>query len=222
VNDLHERLASAIAAVNDTNTKLVAHDAAIAKLNASIDSVPQHQGAVNALANDDAAAFEAYARGDTDDEPTIDAKAHDKARQALAGAQAKAAAARTALAKIEGERSKVRAYAVKAQSAIYPIATQITLASIVPTLIQETKALREQARAKSTKIDEAVAVLAELTDSLKGSDLQREVSILMTELSTQTRASYEFAPVDAKALRAELMVAVNQTIDNANTQKEAN
>jgi hypothetical protein len=217
---LHERLAAAIAAVNETNTKLQAHDAAIARLNATIDAVPNLQGDLNALAADDAAAFERFAR-DGGDEPVIDAKAHDKARIALVAAQAKAAAARTAMAKIEAERAKASAHGVAAQAAIRPLAMQIALAPIFEAAIDEAMKHRIAARDISTKADEALALLAALVDSLPNpSDERREVSILMTELSTKTRVTYEIPPTDTAAIRRELNDAISAVID-ANTNENA-
>src|SRR6202035_6062553 len=99
----------------------------MARLNAAIEAVPQHQGTVNALAHTDAAAFEAWARTGEGEAPTIDAQAHDAARQALVASQATASAARSALQRIEHSRAEAFAHGQAAQKAIYPIALLATL-----------------------------------------------------------------------------------------------
>jgi hypothetical protein len=218
LNTLHDRLAAALKAVAASNEKITATDAAMAKLRAAIDEVPQHQGALNALAIADAAAFETWARaGDDTAPPAIDAQAHDDARKALVEAQAKASAATAALGRIERARTEAFARGDAAQKAILPLASQIILAARVPEVLAEVETLRVRLRHKSAVADSAHTLLIEIAETLpKGSEESREVYVLAEKLGAQLRATYELPQVDDAAVRASWLTEINAAIPVAN------
>jgi chromosome segregation ATPase len=221
---LESRLRSAVQAVASANTKLQDADKSIALLTKTIEDLPQHAGAVNSLATADAQAFEAWARAADDSEPPqIDAAAHDAARVALAGAQAKAAAATSALRKIEAERMQARTYGEAAQAAIEPLAAQIAIAKRVPELLAEAAELWTQVWHKQAQLEEAHPLLISVADRLpKGSQEAREVYEFASRLFDEIRQHGRGGkPADAVAIRAEWFKEINATIDaHANNETE--
>ena len=219
--ELHGRLKAAIAAVNEANEKTAAHDVAIARLRDAIDAVPQHQGAVNALANADAQAFERYAR-EGGDVPTIDAKAHDKARIALAGAQAKAQAASAALRKIEDERVKAHQHGEAAQAAIYPLAAQIAIAKRLPELLAELGELQTLFWQKAAQVEEVRPLLYAVADALpKGSAEAHELLVFAEKISNQIREHGTGGkPADVVNIRTAWAADIDATIEAASAEKE--
>jgi hypothetical protein len=213
---LNDRLRSALVAVAQSNEKTQAADVAMAKLNDAISAVPQHQSAVNALAIDDAQAFETWARaGDDTPPPAINAQAHDDARVALAGAQAKAAAATAALQRIEADRTKARTHGEAAAAAIYPIALLVTLETEFSPLVDEVIEHRKRMSTASHRIDTALQLLV---DASKGADehTRRELLVAMEKFSEDSRRANELSQIDRDQLRAELHQKINATIDGAN------
>jgi hypothetical protein len=214
--NIESRLRAALAAVAQANTKTQAADAAMGRLNEAISAVPEYQGAVNALAIDDAQAFEVWARaGDDTAPPAIDAQAHDAARVALAGAQAQAAAATSAMTRIEADRSKARAHGESAQAAIFPLALLATLETGFGPLVDEVIEHRKRMSTASHRIDTALQLLV---DTSKGADehTRRELLVAMEKFSTDSRRANEFAQIDRDQLRTELHQKINATIDAAN------
>ena len=222
MSTLESRLRAALAAVAQANEKTTAADAAMAKLRDAIDEVPNLQGAVNALAIDDAAAFESWARaGDAAAPPAIDAAAHHAASLALIEAQKKAAAANSALTRIEAERTRARLHGEAAQKAILPLAAQIVLAARVPEVLAEAAELQTKIWHVAAQLDEARAVLFEVAETLpKGSEEAREVYVLAEKLWDEIRNGRQGAPADVNAIRASWMQEINTAIDAANNETE--
>jgi hypothetical protein len=222
LSTLESRLRAALAAVAQANEKTTAADAAMAKLRDAIDEVPNLQGAVNALAIDDAAAFESWARaGDAAAPPAIDAAAHHAASLALIEAQKKAAAANSALTRIEAERTRARLHGEAAQKAILPLAAQIVLAARVPEVLAEAAELQTKVWHVAAQLDEARAVLFEVAETLpKGSEEAREVYVLAEKLWDEIRNGRQGAPADVNAIRASWMQEINTAIDAANNETE--
>jgi hypothetical protein len=222
LSTLESRLRAALAAVAQANEKTTAADAAMAKLRDAIDEVPNLQGAVNALAIDDAAAFESWARaGDAAAPPAIDAAAHHAASLALIEAQKKAAAANSALTRIEAERTRARLHGEAAQKAILPLAAQIVLAARVPEVLAEAAELQTKIWHVAAQLDEARAVLFEVAETLpKGSEEAREVYVLAEKLWDEIRNGRQGAPADVNAIRASWMQEINTAIDAANNETE--
>jgi hypothetical protein len=224
LNTTHERLKSAITAVNESNAKLQAADQSIALLTAAIDAVPNLQGEVNALANADANAFEQWAKaaGYGSDEPTIDADAHHKASLALVSAQKKAMAATSALSRIEQERMKTRTYGEAAQAAIPALAAQIAISKQVPEIIAEATDLQTRLWHASARLDDAYGLLISTAETLpKGSAEAYEVYTLAEKFGNEIRNRRQGFPANVNAIRAAWVQDINAAIEAANNEEDS-
>jgi hypothetical protein len=220
---LESRLRAALAAVAQANEKISSADAAMAKLRAAIDDVTSHQSAVNALAIDDAQAFETWARaGDDTAPPAIDAAAHHAASLALIEAQKKAAAANSALTRIEAERTRARLHGEAEQKAILPLAAQIAIPARVQELLDEHAEYQTKLWHVAAQIDEAHKVLIEIADTMpKGGEEAREVHVLASKLWEEIRNRRQGTPAQVDEIRAAWRSAINATIDaHANNEME--
>jgi hypothetical protein len=221
---LHTRLAAALRAITETDTKISGLDEAMARLSDAIADANSKQGAVNALASADAVAFERYAR-DGGDVPVVDSSAHHAAQLQLISAQKTAAAANAALSKLEGERALASALGQSARAAITPLALQLVFPDMVKRLADEAIALRDEARRKSTMIDEAYAITIETAELFeKGSPTALELYRFAEGLNAHTRRTHELAQIDKASVRAEITSALNDAIVAAqaelNTDKD--
>jgi hypothetical protein len=223
LTDLSQRLRAAVQTVAQANTKTASADAALAKLRAAIDDVPSHQSAVNALAIDDAAAFESWARaGDDAAAPVIDAAAHDAARKALVVAQAKASAAAAALQRIERARTEARAHGEAAQKAIAPLAYQIVLPKRVSELLDELAEIQTAVWHKLAQVEEAHALLIAAAETLpKGSAESHEVYVTAEKLAGEIRQrKHSSRPADANAIRASWLQEIDAAIVAASNEEK--
>jgi hypothetical protein len=223
LSTLESRLRAAVQAVASANEKTTAADAAMARLRAAIEAVPQHQGAINSLANADSAAFEQWAKTGEGEAPAIDAAAHDAARQALVAAQAKASAATAALQRIEQERMKARAHGEAAQKAIAPLAYQIVLPKRVSELLDELAEIQTAVWHKLAQVEEAHAYLIAAAETLpKGSAESHEVYVTAEKLAGEIRQrKHSSRPADANAIRASWLQEIDAAIDaHANNEME--